>query len=338
MVLGSRSTRVCGLLARTATMLVLTMCSMQLSGDGTVQGFRPLKSIEEMVAGMISGNTSTADSSATNSVSSRRVPRGGPLTLQPATANTLTIPLVTGCGRAGTHSVSQYLNSIGIPAVHEGAEEGKVAVSWWYALKDAHGLPGAVDRRSDEVRESGVVFDPVVHLVRDPLDAITSLTNCLCAPGNMSKLPTWIDRNGKQKVGRGGQRWDNLSYAYAGRHIHFPPDAPRMLKAAMYWLQWNRLAAKHAKVRVRLEGLPQGGAALLLAALGVDRSHTKREVLTSALKVFGERGGTSETKRQRLSWADLTAELGEDLTNEVRAQAVAWGYDYYDFSALDLER
>lgn len=204
-------------------------------------------------------------------------------------------------------------------------------------MKDAHGLPKPVDNRTNEVQRRGVVFDPVVHLVRDPLDAITSLTNCFCAAGNMSKSPEWIGWGGVKKYGRGGARWDNLSYAYAGRHSHFPSGASRMQRAAIYWLEWNRLAAKHSKVRVRLEGLPQGGAALLLAALGVDRSHTTKEILTSALQVFGTRGGTSEVRHQRLSWAELTAELGEDLTNEIRAQAVEWGYDYYDFSALEMD-
>lgn len=56
-----------------------------------------------------------------------------PLTLSGMSdsANPIKVPLVTGCGRAGTHSVAKYLNSIGIPAVHEGVAAGAVAVSWF---------------------------------------------------------------------------------------------------------------------------------------------------------------------------------------------------------------
>jgi len=50
-----------------------------------------------------------------------------------ATSRAPIVPLVTGCGRAGTHTVAEVLNSFGIPAIHEGAARDSVAVSWFYA-------------------------------------------------------------------------------------------------------------------------------------------------------------------------------------------------------------
>jgi hypothetical protein len=40
------------------------------------------------------------------------------------------VPLVTGCGRAGTHTAGELLLSLGIHAIHEGAGVDKVSVSW----------------------------------------------------------------------------------------------------------------------------------------------------------------------------------------------------------------
>jgi hypothetical protein len=42
------------------------------------------------------------------------------------------VPLVTGCGRAGTHTAGELLLSLGVKAVHEGAAGDAVAVSWFY--------------------------------------------------------------------------------------------------------------------------------------------------------------------------------------------------------------
>jgi hypothetical protein len=54
------------------------------------------------------------------------------------------VPLVTGCGRAGTHTAGELLLSLGIKAVHEGSAMDAVAVSWFY------GTDGSF-QKSDEV-------------------------------------------------------------------------------------------------------------------------------------------------------------------------------------------
>ena len=47
-----------------------------------------------------------------------------------ATESSPVVPLVTGCGRAGTHTAGELLLSLGVDAIHEGAGANKVSVSW----------------------------------------------------------------------------------------------------------------------------------------------------------------------------------------------------------------
>jgi hypothetical protein len=47
-----------------------------------------------------------------------------------ATWNSPIVPLVSGCGRSGTHTIGEILLSLGITAQHEGAAENAVSVSW----------------------------------------------------------------------------------------------------------------------------------------------------------------------------------------------------------------
>ena len=47
-----------------------------------------------------------------------------------STSTSPVVPLVTGCGRSGTHTAGELLLSLGIEAVHEGAKEDAVSVSW----------------------------------------------------------------------------------------------------------------------------------------------------------------------------------------------------------------
>lgn len=232
-----------------------------------------------------------------------------------AATNAPVVPLVTGCGRGGTHSAAGYLRACGVEAIHEGVSDTAVAVSWWYALGDPGAeIPTRADRRTGVVASLGARFSPVVHLVRNPLENINSLAGCFCGFGNMTK-----------KYGRfalGGKRWDELSFGYAARKIDFPANASRLLKAALYWLEWNRLAAEHASTRIRVEDLERpGGLAPLVAALG-------RRCNTTVPTQVLERGGLSDGRDERssLSWNGLAAEVGRTLADTIRAQAASWGY------------
>jgi hypothetical protein len=61
-----------------------------------------------------------------------------------AKKNAPVVPLVTGCGRSGTHTAGELLLSLGIKAVHEGAAKDAVAVSWFYGTENSF-------QKSDEV-------------------------------------------------------------------------------------------------------------------------------------------------------------------------------------------
>eukprot|EP00039_Didymoeca_costata_P010475 m.141131 g.141131 ORF g.141131 m.141131 type:complete len:308 (-) comp14839_c0_seq5:1652-2575(-) len=236
----------------------------------------------------------------------------------------IVVPLVTGCGRSGTHSVAAFLNNIGIWAIHEGAGRGAVSVSWWYAVNGASNIPEGVDMRDHITRQHGLEFRPVIHLVRDPLDVITSISGCFCAHGNLSFKPT---------IGLGGAYWDRVSFEYVERYIEIPKNASRVLKATLYWLHWNRHAAKHASQRLRLEGLRHGGAVALIAALQL-RGDTPIDILEQVNQAFSVHDAATSHRKGRITWAQLSEKVGRELATEVRLQAVKWGYDYYDFKNM----
>ncbi len=105
------------------------------------------------------------------------------------------VPLVTGCGRGGTHSTAAMLASLGLKALHEDYAHDGISVAWPYAAPIADGehigynwpptgrypfesVEGYMDRAA-----TLEVFSPVVLLVRDPLDVISSTRRCFCARG-----------------------------------------------------------------------------------------------------------------------------------------------------------
>ena len=240
------------------------------------------------------------------------------------------VPLVTGGGRGGTHSVAYYLQSVGVPAVHELVREGSVAVSWWHAPDDVHSLPMGIGNYDNQtsIRTFGAYFDPVVHIVRDPLPHITSLRNCFCTRGNRTEIQ--------------GKMYDTLSYTFASRYIPMPNlrTSSRLHRAAVYWLEWNRLSSRKDAVRIRLEDL-HGNEELLLKTLDVGSLPSVKEQGYSStdafiaksratLKRFGALGGVSDHHSDQLTWQQLSEGVGPELTEVIRKQAVDWGYAEHD--------
>lgn len=119
--------------------------------------------------------------------------------------------LITGCGKSGTHAVAALLQSNGVRAKHEKNENLKGActtVAWMYGVNGGRGLwnslaadakaqtraikrgeQSAADERAksdpDAARTVGIVLQPdaplgarwvpIIHVVRRPLDAISSM-------------------------------------------------------------------------------------------------------------------------------------------------------------------
>eukprot|EP00729_Bicosta_minor_P009569 gene9569-16740_t len=245
---------------------------------------------------------------------------------------TVKIPLVTGAGRGGTHSVAYFLESLGVPAVHEVVREGSVLVSWWHAPDNAHTMPygiGNYDNQS-RIETYGAYFDPVIHVVRNPLPHIASLENCFCSRGNRT------DEEGKT--------FDTLSYTFASRYVPMPSlrSSSRLYRAAVYWLEWNKISARKGAVRIRLEDV-HGNEELLLKSLDVGAlpslkhqgysstdDFIARKFATSPNKEFGALGGISERRADQLTWKQLSEGVGPELAEVIRKQAVDWGYSEHD--------
>ena len=257
-----------------------------------------------------------------------------------ASADPIELPLVTGAGRSGTHSVAEYLNHFSIPSVrgrhthatwydishqrllplndtqvHEGAHLDHVSVGWNFAGAGAlpQGSFPMEKPRDEQMKRRGIVFRPVVHLVREPLSSIHALAGCLC-PGNAiaNKRLAYLD---------------NASYEYASRCLdnntwlnavlrRSPPS--RLAMATAYWVSWNKLAASNAQARHHLETLDGNQ---LVADLG-------RSAVGRHLPAFDVHKSSVPHTGGRLSWRSLRREVGEKLADECFELAVELGYTY----------
>lgn len=254
------------------------------------------------------------------------------------TQNAVIVPLVTGAGRGGTHSVARFLNQVGIKAQHEGIAPNAVSVSWLYApfgdkphskhdlstpfsniqirrnallkewLPHLSEASEEVDPepfspftlRQNETEDVMIKFYPILHIVRNPLEAIASLERCFCGRGDI-KL---------------GSSADHLSWEFAEQFVE-PLGATRMQKAANYWLRWNELSGRHATHTFRVEDID---AAQFVRALGSEQTTVAREFQSV-------RSGESPAELKRgLTWAQLRDAVGANLTDEIMQQAVLFGY------------
>jgi hypothetical protein len=127
--------------------------------------------------------------------------------------------LVTGCGRSGTKYAALYFG-LG----HEYMSDAGIAS--WYLAPAKPVLPPWHGQVPDED------WDEVIHIVRHPLDCISSLSTL--ASGSWSWMQDYID------IG---------------------PDMPPLVKAMQYWLQWNDMA------EARVEMAPAGIKALHIESL-----------------------------------------------------------------------
>ena len=169
------------------------------------------------------------------------------------------VPLVTGCGRGGTHTTAAMLAAIGVHAVHEDFVTNGVSVSWPYGahLNDGEScgfewepkgrypwekMQSYKDRIATLSR-----FSPVVLLVRDPLQVISSTRRCFCARGGRTTensikadLRSWLFvehfLNLTEFINDRGPTGEELQWS------DLPLDNLR--RSMVYWFGWNSLVEK----------------------------------------------------------------------------------------------
>lgn len=220
--------------------------------------------------------------------------------------------LVTGCGRSGTKYTSLLLTRGGIDVPHEQRLGADGICSWLLAARDRPAPWGP--------QPSTVRFEYTVHLVRDPLKAIPSITTL--------NDEAWAFIAGDVSIDAG--------------------DAP-LRRAAKYWYHWNEMVEDEADLRMRIEDLPDAAEALgpvLGIAFDPRRAedvprdlNTRRHgkvvnVVESKLQSIGlvrRRPFRSRLLAGRppryedLTWGDLDA-VDPSLTGKIRDKASEYGY------------
>jgi hypothetical protein len=249
------------------------------------------------------------------------------------------VPVILSAARTGTHSLTQWLNQVGVPAVHDGLAPGAVSVGWMYTvprkdLNNIRWLPARADRRLKEftpemakvdqskthlavkfsslmqkklfqTEEKPIFFQETVHVVREPLDHITSLANCLCSnSGNETQM----------------RKWDDYSYKWA-EHWVGNLGKGRVERAANYWLKWNELAGEKALDTFRIEDLDE---TKLVTSLGMQsKAKFPLDRFTNKVDVTPE-----EIKGPKLTWQKLKEKVGAELTEKIQKKAEQYGYKY----------
>ena len=226
------------------------------------------------------------------------------------------IPLVTGCGRSGSLSVSSYLASKGISSIHEGMKRSSVSVSWLYLMSQPGRYPfedlASAKLRVAKRRVWGgdiPIFDPVVHLVRHPLKVISSTRRCFCGKGTRDTMR--------------GRNSDAKSWKFVDAHLGTTKGlAYDSLKRSMlYWYGWNQKAVEISSETFRLEDL---NPRELVRALRIESSKNLGDKIPADPAHVSKK---SNSKYKDVGWKDLAKE-DEDLARDIFNLAKSFGYEH----------
>lgn len=135
--------------------------------------------------------------------------------------------LITGCARSGTKFAANWLQDRCLSVGHE--KDGPGGISSWVlaaAGKSDVGLLNPIDVPPWHGFVSWANYYTVIHIVREPLACIASLTTV--------RDDTW---------------------AWCQRYIDIDPTWPKLKLALHYWVKWNWLAEEMADVRVQVESV-----------------------------------------------------------------------------------
>jgi hypothetical protein len=233
-----------------------------------------------------------------------RAPRGKPDQVESRRV------LVTGCGRSGTTYVSLLLRRCGLHVPHE-HRMGKDGISSWLFGPKSMAVPWGPS-------PSRFRFENVVHLVRDPLSAIPSITTL--------KPSAW---------------------AYISRHIPLDASDPPLVRSATYWLRWNEMIEREAGILLRIEDMPVALESLCtrigvpceisaLQSIRTDLNTRRHGRIFASIEDRCLRLGLVPTfakallsrfppRYQPTTWTQLE-ELNPPLAESVKRKAVEYGY------------
>jgi hypothetical protein len=195
--------------------------------------------------------------------------------------------LITGCGRSGTKYASFALQRMGLEVPHE--RLGRDGISSWT-------MAVAAESRPYGPPSSEVSFQHIFHQVREPLASITS---CMT--------------------------FNNESWDFICRHIECPIVAPVLMKAATYWLLWNKKAEEIASWRYRIEDFHDGVACEICRRMGVA---SNLDAITSIPSNFNTRreGRTLHFVEElfRRTGFNVPATLRASVAKPATPECVSW--------------
>jgi hypothetical protein len=234
-------------------------------------------------------------------------------------------PLITGCGRSGTHFLADQIMQNNIPIKHERIGEAG-SVSWIY------GVPHKPSERKLEtwfaseedtmLRESsGFAHFPTVHVVRHPLKAIASLYTCFCGCGSMS-CGGWADEPSWEWAGKHVAFSQQLCSTYRREGLcigYSQTKKGRMIRAAEYWIGWNKICEENSNYRMQMEAYDLEELA--------DAMGWRKYITGDTIKQDGFKRKSATVKADVLTWDELESNIGKEMTDEVRRMSVGYGYD-----------
>lgn len=260
----------------------------------------------------------------------------------------VTVPLVTGCGRGGTHSVAKWLNDNNVPAVHEGIAPGAMAVSWLYAPfanDEAHTL-NEVRVPFDHINQSNwnnifaewkpefakyaddsmVLAQQYPEFVEQGADSSVKIrfhpiVHVVREPLKaIASLARCFCGSGHRTHNDGSFFADRKSYEFAEKHVG-SLGKTHLERAAKYWFKWHSLAGQYASHTFRLED-PKG-ALDMVKVLGINNEGFS-EMVHSTTGKSSDAAISTET----LTWDDLAEKIGSDLAKEIKEKGEEYGYVY----------
>ena len=235
-------------------------------------------------------------------------------------------PLVTGCGRSGTHFMADEIMNNNIPVKHERIGAAG-SVSWIYGADhdpNLRKLETWFASEEDTVLRESPNFRhfPIVQVVRHPLKAIASLTTCFCGCGSMS-CGAWADEPSWEWAGKHikfSQKYCK-TYRREGLCIGYGADTKkgRLVRAIEYWIGWNEMVGGTSHYRLKMEDY---SLKELSGVMGWDKYITGG---ADAVKQQEFKRKSKTTNAYKLTWEEIRA-LDPELEAKVWELAQLYGY------------